>query len=183
MKKHLIEIAYDYAKDNFKKTPFSFKELFDAILKKNPEVKNDASDLYIELLQDIRFISLGKQKWSLRENFTLSEINKITSSMFGLEEYHEEDADKYMSDVEKKEQISKKEIAEDISDFIDEEDDDGTPSSSNDDEIEGNDSISKSNSYDDDTTDDIDVVVDDEDDDELIDDEDDQDDEDDDLDD
>lgn len=155
--KHLIEIAYEYAKDNFGKTPFTFKELFDALLKKDSSVKNEASDLYLEILQDIRFLSLGKQKWSLRENFTINEVHKITSSMFGLDEYHEEDADKYMSDSEKKEQI-KKEETEDFSDFIDADDDDrdNAGSSSSDDE---NDDIEKSDDFDDDnTTDDVDDV-------------------------
>ncbi len=144
--KHLIEIAYEYAKENFRKTPFSFKELFDALEKKDSSIKNQASDLYIEILQDIRFISLGKQKWSLRENFTLSEINKITSSMFGLEEYHEEDAEKFMSDSEKKEQISKTEINEDFSDFIDTDDDSDSDVSSSDEEND-DDSMSKSDDF------------------------------------
>lgn len=148
MKRHLIEVAYEYAKINFNKSPFSFKELFDALLKNDKSIENSASDLYIDLLQDIRFISLGKQKWSLRENFTLSEINKITSSMFGLEEYHEEDADKYMSDTEKKEQISKQENNEDFSDFIDNEDDDRNSGSSSD-KVDSSDSINKNDSFDD----------------------------------
>lgn len=159
MKRHLIEVAYEYAKINFNKSPFSFKELFDALLKNDKSIKNSASDLYIDLLQDIRFISLGKQKWSLRENFTLSEINKITSSMFGLEEYHEEDADKYMSDTEKKEQISKQENNEDFSDFIDNEDDDRNSGSSSN-KVDSSDSINKNDSFDDedDDVDDYDEI-------------------------
>lgn len=159
MKRHLIEVAYEYAKINFNKSPFSFKELFDALLKNDKSIENSASDLYIDLLQDIRFISLGKQKWSLRENFTLSEINKITSSMFGLEEYHEEDADKYMSDTEKKEQISKQENNEDFSDFIDNEDDDRNSGSSSD-KVDSSDSINKNDSFDDedDDVDDYDEI-------------------------
>lgn len=164
MKKHLIEIAYEYAKENFKKNSFSFKELFDALAKNNSDIKNNASDLYIELLQDIRFISLGKQKWSLRENFTLAEINKITSSMFGLDEYHEEDADKYMSNVEKKEQA--KEKTEDFTEFMDVEDDDSTGvdsfSGGGEDSEDSDDVISKSDDFDnEDDSDDKDVDLDD----------------------
>lgn len=152
MKKHLIEIAYEYAKENFKKNSFSFKELFNALAKENADVKNNASDLYIELLQDIRFISLGKQKWSLRENFTLAEINKITSSMFGLEEYHEEDADKYMSDVEKKEQSKEKEEYVEFMDVEEDDDSSNVGSSSTDEEETEDDSddvISKDDEFDD----------------------------------
>lgn len=120
MEKHLIDKAYDCAKENFKKSPFTFKELFELLLKKEPSIKNEVSDLYIEILQDIRFISLGKQKWALRENFKYSEISKITASMFGLEEYHEEDADQYMSDAEKSE-LKSKANDDDIDDYIDED--------------------------------------------------------------
>lgn len=158
--KHLIEIAYEYAKNNFGKTPFSFKELVDSLAKKVPDIKEKASDLYIEILQDIRFISLGKQKWSLRENFTLSEINKISSSMFGLEEYHEEDADKYMSDSEKKAQNSKKEIQEDYSDFIDEDDENISDSSGGSSDETEDDDLSKSDDFEEES-DDEDVEIDD----------------------
>lgn len=123
MEKHLIEKAYICAKENFKKNSFTFKQLFELLSKQEPSVKNSAADLYIEILQDIRFISLGKQKWSLRENFKYSEISKITSSMFGLDEYHEEDADQYMSDAEKSE-LKSKSPDDDISDFLDSEDED-----------------------------------------------------------
>lgn len=123
MEKHLIEKAYICAKENFKKNSFTFKQLFELLSKKEPSVKDSAADLYIDILQDIRFISLGKQKWALRENFKYSEINKITSSMFGLDEYHEEDADQYMSDVEKSE-LKSKLSDDDINDFIDADDED-----------------------------------------------------------
>lgn len=123
MEKHLIEKAYICAKENFKKNSFTFKQLFALLSKQEPSVKNSAADLYIEILQDIRFISLGKQKWSLRENFKYSEISKITSSMFGLDEYHEEDADQYMSDAEKSE-LKSKSPDDDIDEFLDEDEDD-----------------------------------------------------------
>ncbi len=115
MSKHLIEITYEYAKEKFGNTPFTFKELFNALLKKDKSIKDYASDLYIELLQDIRFISLGKQRWSLREYFTLSEINKITSSMFGLDEYYENDIDGYIPPVTKVEEETE------IEEYIDED--------------------------------------------------------------
>ena len=115
MSKHLIEITYEYAKEKFGNTPFTFKELFNDLLKKDKSIKDYASDLYIELLQDIRFISLGKQRWSLREYFTLSEINKITSSMFGLDEYYENDIDGYIPPASKVEEETE------IDEYIDED--------------------------------------------------------------
>lgn len=191
MERHLIEKAYSCAKTNFKKTYFTFKDLYNILAKEEPSIKLSPADLYIEILQDIRFISLGKQKWALRENFTVSEINKITSSMFGLDEYHEEDADQYMSDAEKYELKSKIEKIEDDLIIDDVEDDDNIKKPNmrkigSDDEEED---IEKSNSIDsiksipeiEDDSDDIDdedddaiVGVDDEesdDDDSLIDDE------------
>lgn len=114
MERYLMEKAYTCAKAKFKKNYFTFKDLFDVLSKEVPSIKDEVTDLYIELLQDNRFISLGKQKWALRENFTVSEINKITSSMFGLDEYHEEDADQYMSEAEKNELKSKIEKGDEI---------------------------------------------------------------------
>lgn len=169
MQKHLIEIAYEFVKSNFNKSPFTFKELIDGLTKKNKDVSNLASDLYIDLLQDIRFISLGKQKWSLRENFTLNEINKITSSMFGLDEYLEEDADKYMSEIEKNERLNNNYSEHNfLEDYIDEENTNefkGLDSSKDDDQTSAD---SKINLYDDNDEDVDDVEIDDSD---LIDDE------------
>lgn len=124
MERYLIEKAYECAKSKFKKNSFSFKDLYESLLDAEPRIKDKSVDLYIEILQDIRFISLGKQKWALRENFSIEEINKISSSMFGLDEYHEEDADQYMSEAEKNELKSKTEKSDElILDVSDEEED------------------------------------------------------------
>lgn len=166
MERHLIEKAYHCAKSNFKKSYFTFRDLFNVLVKEEPSIKNHPVDLYIEILQDIRFISLGKQKWALRENFTVSEINKITSSMFGLDEYHEEDADQYMSDAEKFELKSKIEKIENDLIIDDNEDDDNIKkpnlrkigTDEEDDDIEKSSSIDsiRSNSNIDDDSDDLD---------------------------
>lgn len=124
MERYLIEKAYKCAKSNFKKSYFSFKDLYDCLAEDEPIIKEKPIDLYIEMIQDIRFISLGKEKWALRENFSVNDINKIKSSMFGLDEYHEEDAYQYMSEIEKKELKSKFEKKEElILEPTDEEDD------------------------------------------------------------
>ncbi|WPL37229.1 DNA-directed RNA polymerase subunit delta [Malacoplasma iowae] len=173
MERHLIDTAYDCAKKNFGESPFTFKELYELLLKSNPLIKNEAIDLYIEILQDIRFISLGKQKWSLRENYTNAEINKITSSMFGLEEYHEEDADKYMSDAEKHELHSKEEKEEQLDLIIDEEEGTSSPRKTptiQTDDIEEDDDMDKTviSSHGDDGSSSDDEPVDDDDDDEIV---------------
>ncbi|MEF9984764.1 MAG: DNA-directed RNA polymerase subunit delta [Malacoplasma sp.] len=107
MEKHLIEYAYDSAKKEYGDKHFTFKDIYNSLLKKGIDVKNSVGELYTEMIQDFRFISLGKEKWALRENFTMVQIEKILSSMFGLDEYHEEDANKYMSKKEKEELNSK----------------------------------------------------------------------------
>lgn len=107
MEKHLIEKAYDSAKNEFGDKHFTFKDIYNSLSKKGIDVKNSVGELYTEMIQDFRFISLGKEKWALRENFTVAQIEKILSSMFGLDEYHEEDANKYMSKKEKDELNSK----------------------------------------------------------------------------
>lgn len=103
MEKHLIEKAYDCAKNEFGDKHFTFKDIYNSLSKKGNDIKNSVGELYTEMIQDFRFISLGKEKWALRENFTVAQIEKILSSMFGLDEYHEEDANKYMSKKEKDE--------------------------------------------------------------------------------
>lgn len=165
MAKHLIETTYEYAKDKFGKTPFTFKELFNNLLKNDPSIKESASDLYIELLQDIRFISLGNQKWSLREYFTLSEINKITSSMFGLDEYYESDVEEFQPPASKQEEES------DIADFIDEDEDPDSKviiSSEDDDLVEEDDLVKSSGTSGEKSVDEEDSDDDDDEDDEIV---------------
>lgn len=122
MEKHLIEEAYNVAKATFGAKNFTFKDLYEVLEKKGINVKNNAGELYVEMIQDIRFLSLGKQLWSLRENFTRDKIKKITSSMFGLDEYLEEDADKYMSKLEKEELFSKNKEEDNVISEIDDND-------------------------------------------------------------
>ncbi len=85
--KHLIDIAYEIASKKLKSKQFSFRELFKLIVEKHPEHKNDVGDLYIELINDTRFLSTGKDKWTLTEYLKYEDIQKISSSMFGLDKY------------------------------------------------------------------------------------------------
>ncbi len=87
MTKHLIDIAYEIASKKLKSKQFSFRELFKLIIEKHPEYKNDVGDLYIELINDTRFLSTGKDKWTLTEYLKFDDIQKISSSMFGLDKY------------------------------------------------------------------------------------------------
>lgn len=126
MMKHQIDIAYEYAKKKFHKKPFSLNEFINNLLKVYPKFENNLDDFYVDLIQDMRFISLGQQKWALRENYTLSEINKITASIFGIEEYYEKDVERNVDDeeVEKFENdfIDQDFLENDSLSFIDEDD-------------------------------------------------------------
>lgn len=113
MEKHLIEETYELVKNKYDDKHFTFKDVYDLLTKKGIDIKNSIGEIYIDMLQDFRFISLGKGKWALRENFSLAQIKKISSSMFGLDEYHEEDADKYMSKMEKDE-LNTRHVKEEI---------------------------------------------------------------------
>ncbi len=93
MTKHLIDIAYEIASKKLKSKQFSFRDLFKLIIEKHPEYKNDVGDLYIDLISDNRFITVGKDKWTLVEYLKHEEIQKINSSMFGLDKLTLEDLD------------------------------------------------------------------------------------------
>ena len=93
MAKHLIDIAYEIASKKLKAKQFSFRDLFKLIIEKHPEYKNDVGDLYIDLISDNRFITVGKDKWTLVEYLKHEEIQKINSSMFGLDKLTLEDLD------------------------------------------------------------------------------------------
>ncbi|MGL4647418.1 MAG: DNA-directed RNA polymerase subunit delta [Mycoplasmoidaceae bacterium] len=85
MKKDLIDIAYEVAKKKFKKGKFTFRELLAEVIKTHSECKDLGGDLYVEMISDIRFLSLGNDEWALQEYFNYEEYEKISSAMFGLE--------------------------------------------------------------------------------------------------
>ncbi len=132
-KEHLIDTAYEVARKKFKTKPFTFRELFKAT--SNSTDKSDMSDLYVDLISDIRFIYIGKEKWTLTENLKNDDFQKISSSMFGLDKYTIEDLDDY----EEENPINKEDKDEDseiiIDDSVDGEYDSDIIDDSNDDDI------------------------------------------------
>ena len=77
----------DLAKKKFKSKSFTFYDLLDLIQEDKSEIKIDPSDLYINIIEDVRFLSIGKQKWRMRETFKYEEVEKIKLTMFGDKEY------------------------------------------------------------------------------------------------
>ncbi len=85
MKKDLIELAYEIAKKKYKKGKFKYRDLLAELIKTDSQYKNSGGDLYVEIISDIRFLSLGNDEWSLQEFYKYDEFEKISSAMFGLE--------------------------------------------------------------------------------------------------
>ncbi len=161
MTKHLIDVAYEIASKKLKSKQFSFRELFKLIIEKHPEYKNDVGDLYIELINDTRFLSTGRDKWTLTEYLKYDDIQKISSSMFGLDKYTlDDDLDDDLKELLVEGENLKESEKEDIDSYnmVDE-----------DDEIHDNDNISYDSTDDDDEVD-IDSQIDDSDDEEDVDD-------------
>jgi DNA-directed RNA polymerase delta subunit len=63
-KKHFIDIAYTLAKEKFAKKRFTFNSLYELLVKEaklsNEERKDCIGTMYVELLQDSRFIYTGE---------------------------------------------------------------------------------------------------------------------------
>ncbi|MGL5630284.1 MAG: hypothetical protein ACRDCG_00745 [Mycoplasmoidaceae bacterium] len=89
----------DLARKNFKKESFTFYNLMDLVSSKLKDCNIDAADLYINLIEDVRFLSIGKQKWRLCESFKFEEIEKIRMTMFGDKDFHDIENDEVISEI------------------------------------------------------------------------------------
>lgn len=103
MDKHINEIAYEIAKENFADKIFSFNDLWAKVVKhikvptkEQPTVKGE---LYSEIIQDTNFLYVGKQNWRLREYVSQSELKKsLANSLYDFdkslteEDYEEMDS-------------------------------------------------------------------------------------------
>ncbi len=85
MKKDIIDLAYEIAKKKYKKGKFKYRDLLAEVIKSDSKLKDVGGDLYIELINDIRFLSLGNDDWALQEYYSYDEFEKIASAMFGLD--------------------------------------------------------------------------------------------------
>ena len=85
MKKDIIDLAYEIAKKKYKKGKFKYRDLLAEVIKSDSKLKDVGGELYIELINDIRFLSLGNDDWALQEYYSYDEFEKIASAMFGLD--------------------------------------------------------------------------------------------------
>lgn len=116
--KSLIEYAYEYISNS--KTPVSFKELFDAVIKESglkltqAQLKAKLGSFYAQLSTDGRFLMLEGNTWDLRSRYAYTgEVD------FDLD-YDEEDDEE---DSEERE-LLRKELGEEEDDDSEVESDD-----------------------------------------------------------
>jgi DNA-directed RNA polymerase delta subunit len=85
--RHLIDLAYEIALSDFGKENFTFDEIWKRLVKKSKPSNSDAIGvLYSEMLQDYRFIFIGDNKWTLKENLTTGDIKKYKNALYGFGE-------------------------------------------------------------------------------------------------
>ncbi|MCY7530522.1 DNA-directed RNA polymerase subunit delta [Bacillus altitudinis] len=147
----LVELAYEIFRDS--KTPITFSELIDEMVRLQGIQKSDLDDrlaqFYTDLNIDGRFISLGDQRWGLRSWYPVDQIEeevqpavktkakkKKTKAAVVEEDFddieEEEEIDELEEDIDLVEDdedldLDDEEIDEEIEDFDedDDEDDDG----------------------------------------------------------
>jgi len=96
MEKQFIDIAYDVARTKYGKKAFTFDQLWTDFVKKarlDAEEQKQAGEVYSAMLQDIRFIFVGKGQWKLRENLTLEEQAQLSNALYDFTTEVEEEGD------------------------------------------------------------------------------------------
>ncbi|MEW6978928.1 DNA-directed RNA polymerase subunit delta [Bacillus pumilus] len=143
----LVELAYEIFRDS--KTPITFSELIDEMIRLQGIQKSDLDDqlaqFYTDLNIDGRFISLGDQRWGLRSWYPVDQIEeevqpavktkakkKKTKAAVVEEDFdeieEEEEIEELEEDLDLVEDdddldLDEEEVDEDLEDF--DEDDDG----------------------------------------------------------
>lgn len=105
--KDLVDVAYDFMVDYLQKhgeekTTLEFSEISKGIQKiigmSDGEFNKLLGSLYVDLLQDGRFVYLGNDKWTLKDLISLELYNKNQNSLYNYEngtpftEVYDEDA-------------------------------------------------------------------------------------------
>lgn len=85
MDKQLIDIAYDLAKVKYAKKAFTFKQLWNELIKKaklDQQEQKQVGHVFTTMLQDHRFIFVGKDQWKIREFLTLEQQNELSNALY-----------------------------------------------------------------------------------------------------
>lgn len=94
----IIDTAYNLANTHFKNKEFTFDKLTSLLLKeleiKKEEFTEQLGSLYVDLMQDSRFILMGENKWNLKENLSSSAYKKQLNALYDFStEIHEDHID------------------------------------------------------------------------------------------
>lgn len=94
---HLIDVAYNLAKSNFKNNKFEFSALWKLVLSDTKLSKEEADKVigmfYTDLLSDKRFVFVGKNVWRLREFVPFNEYEDYAKNLFDFDDLIEEAED------------------------------------------------------------------------------------------
>lgn len=94
--KHLIDIVYDNVKKNYENKQFPFSAIWKTLVKdaklSAEEQRNEIGNLYVDILQDTRFVYVGNQKWRLREYLTQDEIANLQYKLYDFQQEALDDA-------------------------------------------------------------------------------------------
>ncbi|MDR2636433.1 MAG: DNA-directed RNA polymerase subunit delta [Mycoplasmataceae bacterium] len=84
--KHLIDIAYEQAKETYNDQSFTFNQLYDLVSKNDSAdfPKQSIGEFYSELLLDPRFTYFGNENWKLREFLSENELKNINSNLYDI---------------------------------------------------------------------------------------------------
>ncbi|MFJ5964274.1 DNA-directed RNA polymerase subunit delta [Bacillus sp. NPDC093026] len=142
----LVELAYEIFRDS--KTPITFTELIDEMVRLQGIQKSDLNDrlaqFYTDLNIDGRFISLGDQRWGLRSWYPVDQIEEEVQPAVKTKAKKkkvkaaviEEDFDDLEEEIDELEEdidlldddddldLDDEEIDEELDEFDDDEDDD-----------------------------------------------------------
>ncbi|MDE6472869.1 MAG: DNA-directed RNA polymerase subunit delta [Ureaplasma sp.] len=120
--KNINEIAYEIAKKDFKNKEFNFNDLVNKIIDKaeisKTEFNDQIGDFYTNLLQDVRFVFLGNNQWTLKENLKVAEYQIKMNSLYDFEQNDlVEDYEQNLIDSSENDEYKNDNIEDDDIDF------------------------------------------------------------------
>lgn len=157
LNKDLVDVAYDFMVDYLQKhgsekTTLEFSDISKGIQKtiamSDGEFNKLLGSLYVDLLQDGRFVYLGNDKWTLKDLISLELYNKNQNSLYNYEngtpftEVYDEDAlpEKMINEdnevyEENENEISRDSFENDVNSELEYDEDDISSNDEKDDEI------------------------------------------------
>lgn len=137
LNKDIISMCYDYVKNNdkLKNSEFDLTEVVKSLKLSKEEMdklQERVGILYIELLQDSRFVYVNG-KWALKENYTYAEYNQKINELYNYDSTIYEIEEENKNNLENNLVIENSEHID--SDDLDDDEDDNYYSSDDDSEL------------------------------------------------